>query len=84
MFVADGLEGFHVIDISEYVSITYEDAEDETINGWEIYDNEPTGAEIINVFDEERQSRIIQFSGAGWQNGYRLRNDDLTKWHNSS
>jgi hypothetical protein len=62
----------------------YEDAEDGTTNGWVIYDNKPQGAEITNVYDQERQSRVIQLSGSGRRNGYRLRNDDLSPWQNST
>lgn len=71
--------------LGEENSITiYEDAEDGTINGWSIYDNRPLGATITNGYDEERQSSIIQFTGSGKNNGYRLRNDDRSKWCNSS
>ena len=62
----------------------YENAEDGSTSGWEIYDDDPSGAEITNIFDEDRQSRIIHLSGSGHSNGYRLRNDDLSNWQNSS
>jgi hypothetical protein len=61
----------------------YENAEDGTIDGWDIYDNDPPGAIIENVYDDDRQSRVIQLSGYTWRNGYRLRNTDGSKWHNS-
>ena len=54
----------------------YEDAEDGTIRGWKVYDDDPTGAEISNIFDEVRQSQVIRLSGSGKSNGYRLRNVD--------
>ena len=66
----------------------YEDAEDGLIIGWLITDGTPSGAQITNAFDEERQSRVIQFTGSGIQNGYSLGKDDgnwqNSKWHNSS
>jgi len=62
--------------------ITYEDAEDNNIVGWSIYDNTPTGATITNVFDNERNSRVIKLAGAGLDNGYALRNADNSNWDN--
>ncbi|MCK5590582.1 MAG: discoidin domain-containing protein [Candidatus Pacebacteria bacterium] len=40
---------------SGITNIVYEDAEDETINGWGIYDNIPIGAVINNVLDSARK-----------------------------
>ncbi|NQS99577.1 MAG: hypothetical protein HQ595_00710, partial [Candidatus Omnitrophica bacterium] len=51
--------------------------------GWGIYDNDPSGAVIANVFDDQQQSRVIQLNGSGTANGYRLRNEDGDPWHNS-
>jgi len=62
----------------------YEDAEDSEISRWEIYDNDPLGAVISNVFDVDRQSRVMDFSGASWTNGYALRNDALREWGDDS
>jgi hypothetical protein len=62
----------------------YEDAEDGTIKGWDVYDNDPVGANITNVYDNDRMSRVIQLIGSGWDNGYRLREDDLSVWNNST
>ena len=61
----------------------YEDAEDGKTYGWSIYDNRPKRAKISNVFDDECQSRVIQLRGAGTRNGYVLRNEDGSPWHNS-
>ncbi len=63
---------------------TYEDAEDGSTARWYVYDSSPSGAQINNVYDSDRQSRVIQFSGSGTDNGYRLTNDDGTYWNNSS
>lgn len=65
------------------VQSAYEDGEDGNIEGWDIYDNEPTGAIIENVYDDQRNSRVISFSGSGTSNGYRLRNSDSSYWHDS-
>jgi hypothetical protein len=63
---------------------TYEDAEDGTTSGWGVYDDSPAGAQITNIFDPDRKSRVIQFTGSGTQNGYQLRNSDGTKWQQNS
>ncbi|NPA81691.1 MAG: hypothetical protein GXO31_03675 [Epsilonproteobacteria bacterium] len=60
----------------------YEDAEDGSIKGWEIYDKNPPGAVIRNVYDSERKSRVIEFQGHGIDNGYWLRKDNLAYWDN--
>ena len=62
--------------------ITYEDSEDTSTTGWEIYDNDPIGSVITNVPDEQRDSRVIEFTGNTTKNGYRLKNGDGTIWNN--
>ena len=66
----------------------YEDAEDgdtsgnvpPAVRGWFIYDNTPAGSVISNVFDAEKNSRVIQFVGPGnTANGYMLGD-----WHPTS
>lgn len=64
-------------------NVTYEDAEDNSISGWDVYDSDPSGASITTTFDEQRSSEVIEFAGASTSNGYRLRNDDGTNWNNS-
>ena len=71
------------VPIDPSVPTVYEDAEDGTLSGWDIYDNDPQGALIDNIFDENRQSRVIQFMGTGTANGFRLRKEDLTEFGNS-
>ena len=61
----------------------YEDGEDGDIEGWHIYDNDPSGAAVTNIFDGDRKSRVIEFKGSGTDNGYVLRNEDGSPWHNS-
>lgn len=65
------------------IIVSYEDGEDGNTLGWDIYDSDPAGATIGNVFDTGRASRVIEFAGAGTANGYRLRNADGTYWHDS-
>ncbi|MDY6823732.1 MAG: choice-of-anchor Q domain-containing protein [Thermodesulfobacteriota bacterium] len=74
------------IDLGAYECVfditIYENAEDGTINGWDIYDNNPADATITNVADSGNQA--IQFIGDGTANGYRLRLEDGGKWNNKT
>lgn len=63
---------------------TYEDAEDGNIAGWDIYDNDPAGATITNVYDIDRAGNVIEFTGDGINNSYRLRNTDGTDWNDTA
>ncbi len=79
-------------------STLYEDAEDgdtsgnvpPNVRGWFIYDNTPVGANITNVYDADKDSRVIQFNGAtdsGINNGYMLGDWYPTSagtWNNTS
>ncbi len=51
---------------------TYEDAEDGTVSGWSVYDKSPAGANINNVDDADRGSKVIELQGSGTKNGYIL------------
>ncbi|WP_161629773.1 RHS repeat protein [Desulfogranum japonicum] len=86
--ITDGLEkeaGTDPADVTSIPdSIVYEDAEDGTISGWQIYDNDPTGAVITNSYDSDLGSYVIQFSGDGTNNGYQLSKIDLSDWNNTS
>ena len=62
----------------------YEDAEDGKTGRWHIYDDDPPVATIENVYDEVLGSRVIELSGSERSIGYSLRNEDGTKWHNST
>ncbi len=61
----------------------YEDGEDGNTLGWDIYDSDPAGATVTNIYDEQRVSRVIEFTGVGTANGYRLRNADGTYWNDA-
>lgn len=52
--------------------IIYEDAEDKNSSRWHIYDNDPEGATISNIFDPQKSSRVIEFKGDGVSNGYEI------------
>jgi hypothetical protein len=56
----------------------YEDAQNGDYAGWKIYDNEPSGATVSNIFDEDKNSKVIELKGDnyrnGIRNGYRLGN----------
>ncbi len=52
----------------------YEDAEDGDTFGWQVYDKSPLGATITNVFDAEKNSKVIKLSGGGMENGYIVGN----------
>lgn len=81
-----------IVDFNEDVFIkalfefngVYEDSEDESIIGWDVYDKTPEGATITNVYDEEKDSRVIKLDGDATKNGFRLRKDDLSSWKNTS
>lgn len=64
----------------------YEDAEDGNANGWVIYDNSPAGASVSVVTDSTLGSKVIQFTGTGTGNGFRLGNTATTNggWNDTS
>lgn len=65
-------------------SITYteglvlENAEDGTTSGWSIYDNDPTGATISNIYDGTKKSKVIYLAGQNTSNGFSFVNNDGT------
>ena len=64
-------------------TILYEDAEDGLTTGWTVYDDDPTGAFVDNVFDAERDNRVIELYGDGLLNGFSLLNDQNQDWDNT-
>ncbi len=77
-------------------STLYEDAEDgdtqgnvpPNVRGWFVYDATPAGAQILNVYDAIKQSRVIQFAGSNdSNNGYMLGDwfpTSVGSWDNTS
>lgn len=62
----------------------YEDAENGNTLGWVVFDADPAGASISNVYDADRQSRVIQLSGFSLKNCYVLKKDDGSPWQNTT
>ena len=74
----------------------YEDAEDgdtqgntpANVRGWFVYDATPEGSVISNVYDAEKQSRVINLNGPGnTSNGYMLGDWNPTSagtWNNTT
>lgn len=62
----------------------YEDAEDGLTTGWTVYDKLPAGSKVDNIYDGDRQSYVIELTGSGMNNGYRLGNADGSDWHNET
>ncbi|MBM9617057.1 hypothetical protein JWJ90_22640 [Desulfobulbus rhabdoformis] len=85
--IEDGIEirqGSNPADAGSFPTLmVYEDAEDGDTVGWDIYDNDPIGGAIANVYDSERASRVIEMTGEGTSNGYRLRNPDGNYWNDT-
>lgn len=79
LFIFVSLLLFPVFSLADVV---YEDAEDGLTEGWLIFDANPGGAGVSNVYDAERGSQVIEFSGSGTANGYVLRNADGSPWGN--
>ncbi len=53
--------------------VVYEDAEDQSISRWVITDNTPAGATVTNVYDADKDSRVIQFNSSdNYENQYQL------------
>jgi hypothetical protein len=50
----------------------YETAEDGTTDRWKVVDNKPQGALISNVYDSDLGSQVIDLSGDGTKNAYKL------------
>ncbi|PJA45857.1 hypothetical protein CO173_04370 [Candidatus Uhrbacteria bacterium CG_4_9_14_3_um_filter_41_35] len=62
----------------------YEDGSSGGTAGWSIFDNDPTGTVINNIFEDELHGNVIEFVGGNLNNGYELRNADGSFWQNSS
>jgi hypothetical protein len=83
-FLIRGSGRIDEIKLHDKISLSlYEDAEDGATAGWTVYDSDPAGAEILNVYDDARQSQVIELTGSGTDNGYRLMNQDGSPWGNS-
>lgn len=63
--------------------IIYASGDETVLSAWDIFDNDPSGAQILRVYDAELGKTAIQLDGNGIENGYRLRNTDGTWWNNT-
>ncbi len=83
----DGLEieqGVDPADENAFPSVrVYEDAEDGTTIGWDVYDpgsgDTPT---ITNLYDSDRRSLVIELTGTGTETGFNLLAEDGSWWYN--
>ena len=55
--------------------VMLENAEDGTVNGWSVRAGGSGQGRVNNVFDEELQSRVIEFEGSGTLDSYLLESD---------
>ena len=54
-------------------TVVYEDAEDQGISRWTITDNIPAGATVTNIYDADKNSRVIKFhSSDSYENQYQI------------
>ena len=62
----------------------YEDAEDGLTAGWTLY-NGPANATITNVYDVDKQSKVISLQGNGYENQYMLGGDigEVGAWNDT-
>jgi len=63
----------------------YEDSKAGDTDGWEVYDNNPSGATISNVYNTDKESSVIELNGDGTNNGYRIGHSTATSpkaWNN--
>ncbi|NVJ60931.1 MAG: RHS repeat protein, partial [Gammaproteobacteria bacterium] len=52
------------------------------INNIQVYDASPEGATITSVFDDEKGHDVIQLTGEGTSNGYRVKTEGMANWNN--
>jgi len=70
-----------IILITNSYATVYENGDTGTAEKWNIYDVDPAGATITNVYDEDKQSNVILFNGTGTQNGYKITG---SSWNNTN
>ncbi|HFU76674.1 MAG TPA: hypothetical protein ENK66_10560 [Arcobacter sp.] len=63
----------------------YEDSENGDTKGWRVYDTMGVNPSISNIYDSEKQSRVIRLSGEGEKNAYILGSfAGPTAWNNTT
>lgn len=69
-----------LLSISMLNATIYEDSEDNSTNRWIIIDNDPVGAMVHNIYDEERENRVIELNSSdSYDNQYQLGGE----WNNT-
>ncbi len=63
-------------------TIVYEDAKDGNTTRWAVSDG-PARAYINNVYAADRESRVIELTGNGLLNSFRLLKNDGTTWNDT-
>ncbi|GEM_PF-2253706 len=65
---------------------TYENGSDGNTAGWRVYDNTPSGAKVLNIYDRHKESRVIELYDTQYQsrqNGYILgAHSGANAWNN--
>ena len=65
------------------LATVYENAEDGTTSNWKIHDNVPSGATINNIYDQSKNSNVIELKGEGRRNAYSIGERKPAKgWNN--
>lgn len=76
-----------VVVIDPAAGVIYEDAEDGTIDGWNIYDDNASDPafvpSITNVFDADLGSRVILLDGNETEIGFELPEQAVAGWNNT-
>jgi len=66
-------------------SATVYESGDSGVDNWIVYDNKPAGAMIENIFDQERNSKVISVQGEGRKNAYQLgARKGVKSWNNQN
>ena len=48
---------------------------------WDVYDPSPAGAKMQAVYDEEYGREVMQLTGSGTSNGFRVQNEGRSPWN---
>ena len=68
--------------LSDLGATIYEDGT--KFENWIVVDAEPPGATVRSIVDELTNNAVLEISGNGYDNGYRLYDDGVTNWDNST
>ena len=76
---------FSLISLSSFaIGIVYEDGEQGT-EKWTLYDDTPAGATVTTLFDQQKQSGVVELHTSGVDNGFMLGSFTLaSSWNNTN